>query len=85
MPEGPIDVKVRGTPDGEYFSRAEQPRGEVVHYLRGNGTKHLVRDRIRTPTLTNIPSLVKMLPGVQLADVPVVVLSIDPCISCTER
>jgi len=85
MPEGPIDVKVKGTPDGEYFSRVEQPRGEVVHYLRGNGTKHLARARIRTPTLANIPILVKMLPGIQLADVPVVVLSIDPCISCTER
>ncbi len=85
MPEGPLDVKVKGTPDGEYFSRVEQPRGEVIHYLRGDGTKHLARARIRTPTLANIPMLVKMLPGVQLADVPVVVLSIDPCISCTER
>ncbi|MDD4566701.1 MAG: nickel-dependent hydrogenase large subunit [Methanoculleus chikugoensis] len=85
MPEGPLDVKVKGAPDGEYFSRVEQPRGEVVHYLRGNGTKHLARARIRTPTLANIPPLVKMLPGAQLADVPVVVLSIDPCISCTER
>ncbi|MFA6672834.1 MAG: NADH-quinone oxidoreductase subunit D, partial [Methanoculleus sp.] len=85
IPEGPLDVKVRGTPDGEYFSRVEQPRGEVIHYLRGNGTKHLTRARIRTPTLANIPILVKMLPNAQLADVPVVVLSIDPCISCTER
>ena len=85
IPEGDLDVKVKGAPDGEYFSRVEQPRGEVVHYLRGNGTKHLVRARIRTPTLANIPPLVKMLPGAQLADVPVVVLSIDPCISCTER
>ena len=85
MPEGPLDVKVKGAPDGEYFSRVEQPRGEVVHYLRGDGTKHLARARIRTPTLANIPALVKMLPGAQLADVPVVVLSIDPCISCTER
>ncbi|WP_292731729.1 nickel-dependent hydrogenase large subunit [Methanoculleus sp.] len=85
IPEGPLDVKVKGTPNGEYFSRVEQPRGEVVHYLRGDGTKHLARARIRTPTLANIPMLVKMLPGVQLADVPVVVLSIDPCISCTER
>lgn len=85
IPEGPIDVKVRGAPDGEYFSRAEQPRGEVLHYLKGDGTKHLVRARIRTPTLANIPPLVKMLPGIQLADVPIVVLSIDPCISCTER
>jgi ech hydrogenase subunit E len=85
IPEGPIEVKVTGAPDGEYFTRAEQPRGELVHYLKGNGTRFLVRSRIRTPTLTNIPPLIKMLQGCELADVPVIVLSIDPCISCTER
>jgi ech hydrogenase subunit E len=85
IPDGPIDVKVTGAPDGEYFMRAEQPRGELVHYLKGNGSKFLVRSRIRTPTLTNIPPLIKMLQGCELADVPVIVLSIDPCISCTER
>jgi ech hydrogenase subunit E len=85
IPDGPIEVKVTGTPNGEYFSRAEQPRGELVHYVKGNGTKFLVRSRIRTPTLTNIPPLVKMLQGCELADVPVIVLSIDPCIGCAER
>jgi Ni,Fe-hydrogenase III large subunit len=85
IPEGPVEVKVTGAPDGEYFSRAEQPRGEVIHYVKGNGKKNLVRSRVRTPTFTNIPPLVKMLKGCQLADVPVIVLSIDPCISCTER
>ena len=85
IPEGPIDVKVTGAPNGEFFARAEQPRGELVHYIKGNGTKFLVRSRIRTPTLTNIPPLVRMLQGCELADVPVIVLSIDPCISCTER
>jgi ech hydrogenase subunit E len=85
IPDGPIDVKVTGAPDGEYFSRSEQPRGELVHYVKGNGTKFLVRSRIRTPTLSNIPPLVKMLQGCELADVPVIVLSIDPCIGCAER
>jgi Ni,Fe-hydrogenase III large subunit len=85
IPEGPIEVKVTGAPNGEFFMRAEQPRGELVHYVKGNGTKFLARSRIRTPTLTNIPPLVKMLQGCELADVPVIVLSIDPCISCTER
>jgi Ni,Fe-hydrogenase III large subunit len=61
IPEGPIEVKPTGTPDGEYFSRSEQPRGELVHYVKGNGSKFLMRSRIRTPTLTNIPALVKML------------------------
>ncbi len=85
IPEGPVEVKVTGAPNGEYFSRAEQPRGEVIHYVKGNGKKNLVRSRVRTPTFTNIPPLVKMLKGCELADVPVIVLSIDPCISCTER
>ena len=85
IPDGPVDVKVKGLPDGEFFSRVEQPRGEVVYYLKGSGTKFLDRFRVRTPTFANIPALVQMLPGCDLADVPVIVLSIDPCISCLER
>ena len=85
IPEGPVDVKVKGSPEGEFFSRLEQPRGEVIYYVKGNGTKFLDRFRVRTPTFANIPPLVQMLAGCDLADVPVIVLSIDPCISCTER
>ncbi|MDR3101959.1 MAG: nickel-dependent hydrogenase large subunit [Methanocalculaceae archaeon] len=85
MPDGDIATTVKGNPDGEYFSRSEQPRGEVVHYLRGNGTKYLAQLRVRTPTLTNLPSLVVMLAGAELADVPQLVLTIDPCIGCMER
>ncbi|EKD26902.1 MAG: hypothetical protein ACD_79C00972G0008 [uncultured bacterium] len=85
IPNGPIDVKVTGTPNGEYFARTEQPRGEVIYYAKGNGSKFLERMRVRTPTFANIPALVKMLEGCELADVPVLILTIDPCISCAER
>jgi ech hydrogenase subunit E len=85
IPEGPVDIKVTGFPNGEHMTRTEQPRGEVVYYVKGNGTKNLSRFRVRTPTFANVPPLVKMLAGCQLADVPVIVLTIDPCISCTER
>ncbi|MFH0956829.1 MAG: nickel-dependent hydrogenase large subunit [Candidatus Aenigmatarchaeota archaeon] len=85
IPDGPIDVKFTGYPKGEYFSRVEQPRGEAVHYAKGNGTPFLQRFRVRTPTFANIPPLIHMLKGCELADVPVIILSIDPCISCTER
>lgn len=85
IPDGPYDVKVTGNPQGEFFSRLEQPRGEVCYYVKGNGTKFLERFRIRTPTFANIPPLVVMLKGCELPDVPVIVLTIDPCISCTER
>jgi ech hydrogenase subunit E len=78
-------VAVKGNPNGEYVSRSEQPRGEVIYYIKANGTMNLERLRIRTPTFANIPPLLAMLPGCELADVGVIALSIDPCISCTER
>jgi len=85
IPDGPVEEKPKKNPEGDYFARSEQPRGELVHYVKGDGSRHLVRSRIRTPTLTNLPSLVRMLKGCNLADVPVIVLSIDPCIGCAER
>ncbi len=85
MPEGDTFVKVKGKPEGEVVQRVEQPRGECLYYIKANNTKFLDRLRIRTPTFANIPPLAAMLPGMELADVPVVILSIDPCISCTER
>jgi carbon monoxide-induced hydrogenase, large subunit len=63
----------------------EQPRGEALYYVKGNGTKFLERFRLRTPTNANLPALVKMLQGCDLADVPNIILTIDPCISCCER
>ena len=85
IPEGPISVPVKGNPSGEYFMRIEQPRGEAIYYVKGNGTKFLDRFRLRTPTTSNIPPMVDMLKGCQLADVPLLILTIDPCVSCTER
>ena len=65
--------------------RVEQPRGEALYYVRSNGTKFLERMRVRTPTFANLPGLIEVLKGCQLADVPILILTIDPCISCTER
>ena len=85
IPDGPINVPFKTKPDGEVVMRAEQPRGEVLYYLKGNGTDMLERLRVRTPTFANIPPVLAMLAGCELADVGVIVISIDPCISCTER
>jgi glycogen debranching enzyme GlgX len=83
IPDGPIELKVKGMPSGEFFGRIEQPRGEVIYYVKGNGTKFL--ERFRVPTLANLPGMIRLLKGAQIADVPVIILTIDPCISCTER
>lgn len=85
IPDGDVKVKVTGNPKGEHFMRLEQPRGEVVYYAKANGTKFLDRLRVRTPTFANIAPLLETLKGCALADVPILILTIDPCISCTER
>ena len=85
IPAGPLVVPIKGNPNGEVAARIEQPRGELLFYIRGNGTKNLERFRARTPTFANLAPLLKMLPGCRLGDVPVIVISIDPCVSCTER
>lgn len=85
IPAGEVAVPVKGFPDGEHFMRVEQPRGEAIYYVKANGTKFLDRMRVRTPTFANLPGMLETLKGCQLADVPILILTIDPCISCTER
>jgi ech hydrogenase subunit E len=85
IPNGEFYVKPTGNPNGEAIARLEQPRGEVYYYVRGDGGKNIKRLRLRTPTFAHLPSLVEMLKGQLLSDVPVIILSIDPCVSCTER
>ncbi|MDI9644598.1 MAG: nickel-dependent hydrogenase large subunit [Candidatus Verstraetearchaeota archaeon] len=85
MPEGPVMNKNRRFPNGATVVRIEQPRGELFYNVMGNGTKRLRRCRIRTPTLANIPALVDILVGYDVSDIAPIVMSVDPCISCTER
>ncbi|WP_455163276.1 NADH-quinone oxidoreductase subunit D-related protein, partial [Slackia exigua] len=70
---------------GEAFNLFEQPCGGCFYYARGNGPKNLDRMRMRTPTTQNLAGMVKALEGSDLADVPNIILTIDPCISCSER
>jgi len=86
MPDGPILVKApRRIPEGEAVSRYEAPRGEDVHYVRGNGTEKPERVKVRAPTLANTQAVAKMLEDGYLADLPIVIAAIDPCFSCTDR
>jgi len=86
MPEGPVLVKApRRIPEGEAVSRYEAPRGEDVHYVRGNGTERPERVKVRAPTLANTQAVAKMLEDGYLADLPIVIAAIDPCFSCTDR
>jgi len=85
MPEGELSVDVKGNPNGEAFARIEQPRGEAVYYVEGVGKKFINRFRVRTPTFANLAGMCETMKGAQYADIPLLVVTIDPCISCTER
>jgi NADH-quinone oxidoreductase subunit D len=86
LPEGPLSVKVtRRVPAGEAFSRYETPRGELIHYIKSNGTDKPERVKVRAPSMANIPALKYMLEGYFIADIPIILAAIDPCFSCTDR
>ena len=73
-------------PAGEAVAVTEAPRGELIYYARSNGTDKPERMRIRTPTFMNIVyCLPPILKGQQLADLPIIVSSVDPCFSCCDR
>ncbi len=71
---------------GEGISSIEAPRGEDYHYVRlEEGEANVTAWKVRAPTYANIPSWFPMMKGAQIADIPLIVASIDPCISCTDR
>jgi len=86
IPEGPIAAGgMVEVPAGESVARSEAPRGEVFYYLRSDGTDTPQRLKWRVPTYMNWEALQVMMANCQVADIPLIVNSIDPCISCTER
>ncbi len=86
LPDGPACLDYMPTiPVGEAIAKSEAPRGELIYYARTNGTDIPERIKWRVPTYQNWEALQVMLAGCKIADVPVVIGSIDPCISCTER
>ncbi len=87
LPEGPIAPKtpIRTLHEGEAFSRVEAPRGELIYHIVSKGGDKPYRVKVRTPSFNNIINGVIAYRDARIADVPVILTSFDPCISCTER
>lgn len=76
----------RKIPPGEAYTRVEAQRGELTYYIMSDGkSQNPYRVKIRTPSFNNIVNSAFMYVGHTLADVPVILTSMDPCISCMER
>jgi len=55
IPGGRLRVRVqRKQPEGEAVSRVEAPRGELIHYVKSDGTAYPYRVKVRSPTLANL-------------------------------
>jgi membrane-bound hydrogenase subunit alpha len=71
---------------GEGIGRDEAPRGEVIHYIKFDGqNEEPYTWKVRASTYNNILPWIPMLIGQQIADIPIVAASTDPCMSCTNR
>ncbi|MCD6465789.1 nickel-dependent hydrogenase large subunit [Candidatus Bathyarchaeota archaeon] len=85
LPAGEIAVKPGEPLVGEEVGRAEAPRGELVYYIRSNGTNVPERVKVRTPSFANDFTIIEMLRGEKLENARTVIESIDPCFACTDR
>ena len=93
MPSGPL-LTIPKTPailaklkmaKGQSVGKHEAPRGETHHYVKLEEKSNVDTWKVRAPTYNNLQTVPTMVSGEQIADIPVIVCSIDPCISCTDR
>ena len=89
LPEGPIQTGNSAyqpkVPAGETYGRVEGPKGELGFYLVSNGTANPYRYHVRAPTFVNLTALEEMSIGMKIADVVVILGSIDITLGEVDR
>jgi len=90
LPEGDYvnpKAKIRGfkPPVGEAYGRIEGPKGELGFHLISDGTPNPYRYRVRPPSFINLTLLEDMCLGLDLADVVVILGSIDIVLGEVDR
>jgi NADH-quinone oxidoreductase subunit D len=90
LPEGPIQdpkTKIRGfkPKPGEAYGRIEAPKGELGFYLVSDGTPNPYRYRVRPPSLINLTVLEDMCLGRNVADVVIILGSVDIVLGEVDR
>ena len=90
IPEGPIidpKARLRGfrPKPGEAYGRIEAPKGELGFYLISDGSPNPYRYRVRPPSLINLTILEDMCIGHSVADVVVILGSVDIVLGEVDR
>ena len=78
IPGGPIARKAPIViPTGEAIGRIESSRGEINHYVVGDGGDKPYRVKMTTGSLKNLAALPFLLKGVRIGDLPIIYGSLD--------
>src|SRR5579863_823878 len=90
LPAGPImdpKAKIRGfrPKAGEVYGRIEGPKGELGFYLISDGSANPYRYRVRPPSLINLTVLEDMCLGESVADVVIILGSVDIVLGEVDR
>jgi NADH-quinone oxidoreductase subunit D len=72
-------------PPGDVYQAIEGPRGELAYYLVSNGDNRPYRVRTRPPSMYNLQTLKKMAEGNLIADMVVMIGSLDPVFGEVDR
>jgi NADH-quinone oxidoreductase subunit D len=90
IPDGPIvdpKAKLRGfrPKPGEAYGRIEGPKGELGFYLISDGSPNPYRYRVRPPSFINLTILEDMCLGHNVADVVIILGSVDIVLGEVDR
>jgi len=90
IPEGPImdpKTRLRGLRPkaGEAYGRIEAPKGELGFFLISDGSANPYRYRVRPPSMINLTILEDMCLGHNVADVVVILGSVDIVLGEVDR
>jgi NADH-quinone oxidoreductase subunit D len=90
IPDGPIvdpKTKIRGfrPKAGEAYGRIEAPKGELGFYLVSDGSPNPYRYRVRPPSLINLTILEDLCLGQNVADIVIILGSVDIVLGEVDR
>ncbi len=72
-------------PPGDVYQAVEGPRGELGYYVVSDGGNRPYRVRTRPPSLYNLQALKGLAPGNLIADLVVIIGSLDPVFGEVDR
>jgi len=72
-------------PPGEVYHHVESPRGELGFYIVSDGSFRPYRIKVRSPAFSNLSIIPLISRGLLIADLVVIIGSLDPCFGEVDR